>query len=64
MALILYGGFPLKEAITRLRAVKIMLYAHDNLALTQNRRVRIQKILTFKTSSKLKFIFGNIAKEK
>ena len=65
-AVILYGGFPLKKAVTRVRAVKATLYVHENLTfkLTKNRRVNIQKTLRFKTKSKVMYMVGNINKAK
>ena len=65
-ALILYGGFPFKKGPTRVRVVKVTLYVHENLtfALPKYRRVNIQKILRFKTNSKLKYMVGNINKAK
>ena len=44
-AVTLYGGFRLKTAVARVRAVKVTLYVHENLTfkLTKNRRVNIQK---------------------
>ena len=65
-ALILYGGFPFKKGATRVRAVKVTLYVHGNLTfpLPKYRRVNIQKILRFKTNSKLKYMVGNINKAK
>ena len=65
-ALILYGGFPFKKGATRVRTVKVTPYVHENLtfSLTKYRRVNIQKILTFKTNSKLKYMVGNINKAK
>ena len=48
-AVILYGGFPLKKAVPRVRAVKVTLYVPENLTfkLTKNRHVNIQKTLRF-----------------
>ena len=48
-AVILCGSFPLKEAVPRVRAVKVTLYVSENftLKLTKNRRVNIQKALRF-----------------
>ena len=65
-AVILYGGFPLKKAVTRVRTVKVTLYVHENLTfkLTKNRRVNIQKTLRFKTNNKIKYTVGNINKTK
>ena len=65
-ALILYGGFAFKKGATRVRAVKVTLYVHENLTfpLPKYRRVNIQKILRFKTNSKLKYMVGNTNKAK
>ena len=44
-AVTLYGGFQLKAAVMRVRAVKVTLYVHANLTfkLTKNTRVNIQR---------------------
>ena len=60
----LHGGSPLKTDVTRVRAVKVMLYVHENLTfiLTKIRRVNIQKTYRFKTNMKTKYMVGNINK--
>ena len=63
-AVILYGGSPLKTAVTRVRAVKVTFYFHENLTfkLTKNRRVNIQKTYRLKTNRKVKYMAGKINK--
>ena len=63
-AVILHGGPPLKTAVTRVRAVKVTLYVHENLTfkLTKNRRVNIQKTYRFKINKKMKYMVRNINK--
>ena len=65
-ALILYGGFLFKKGAMRVRTVKVTLYVYENLTfpLTKHSLVNIQKILRFKTNSKLKYMVGNINKAK
>ena len=59
-AVILCGGSLLWKTVTRVRAVKVTLYVHENLTfkLTKNRRVNIQKTLRFKTNIKIKYMVG------
>ena len=66
MAVILYSGFPLKKAATRVSVVKVTLYFHENLIFksTKNRRVNIQKTLRFKTNSKIQYMVRNINQAK
>ena len=63
---IFYDDSPIKKAVMRVRAVKVTLYAHENLTfkLTKNRLVNIEKTLRFKTNSKIKYMVGNINKAK
>ena len=51
-AVILYGGFPLKKAVTRITAVKVLPYVYKNLTfiLTKNRHLNVQKTLRFKAN--------------
>ena len=58
--------YSIKEAVTRVRTVKVTLYAHENLTflLTKNRLVNIQTISKFKTNEKIKYMVGNIINAK
>ena len=56
----------MEKTVTRVRAVKVTLYVHENLTfkLTKYRRANIQKTLRLETNSKIKLMVGNINKAK
>ena len=56
--------FQLKKTVTRVRAVKVTLYVHQNFSfkLTKYGRVNIHKTLRLKTNSKIKVMVGIINK--
>ena len=58
--------FQLNKTVTRVRAVIVTLYVHENLTfkLTKYERVNIRKTLRLKTNGKIKFMVGNINKAK